>query len=106
MMFTRYSFKLPLYYETLHHSLEELVQTLIQDGITTIHFPIIDAERLCNNVESWYWVLTDCFADTGFINVMHDRIYMSIASITENLPPTLSNDYEPGGNPHQNLIVW
>ena len=52
LMFTRASNKHPMYHESLHLCLEELVHTLINDRINTIHFPVVDAVRPCNNIES------------------------------------------------------
>ena len=99
LMFTRASNKHTMYHETLHLCLEELVQTLIRDQITTIHFPVVDGERPCNNIESWYRILTDHFLDTGINIIIPDRVYVSIAAITEPLPPTLSDDFDPNDNP-------
>ena len=93
-MFTRASNKHPMYHESLHLCLEELVQTLINDGIKTIHFPVVDTERPCNNIETWYRVLTDHFTDTGIQVVLHDRVYVSIATIAEHFPPPLSDDFD------------
>ena len=94
-MFTRASNKHPLYHESVHLCLEELVQTLLKDRIDTIHFPVVDTERPCSKIQSWYRVLTDHFTDTGITVVLHDRVYVSIASITENFPPPLSDDFDP-----------
>ena len=88
LMFTRSTNKHPMYHESLHLCLEELVQTLLKDRIDTIHFSVVDTERPCNNIQSWYRVLTDHFTDTGITVVLHDRVYVSIASITENFPPS------------------
>ena len=65
LMFTRASNKQPMFDEVLHLCLRELVQTLIQGKIRTTHFPVVDAERPCNNIHSWYRVLTDYFKDNG-----------------------------------------
>ena len=94
-MFTRASNKHPMYHESLQLCLKELVQKLLKDRIDTIHFPVVDTERLCNNIQSWYRVLTDHITDTGITVVLHDRVYVSIASITENIPPPLSDDFDP-----------
>ena len=99
LMFTRASNKQPMFDEVLHLCLRELVQTLIHDKITTIHLPVVDAERPCNNIHSWYRVLTDYFKDTGIKVVLHDRVYVSIAAVNESLPISLRYCFNPTSNP-------
>ena len=42
LMFTRPSNKHPMYHESLHLCLAELVELLQKDRISTIHFPMVD----------------------------------------------------------------
>ena len=99
LMFTRPSNKHPMYHESLHLCLAELVEVLQKDHISTIHFPMVDTERPCNNLETWYRTLSDYFEGTGVQIVLHDRVYVSIASIKAQLPPELSDDFDPMEEP-------
>ena len=99
LMFTRPSNKHPMYHESLHLCLAELVELLQKDRISTIHFPMVDTERPCNNLETWYRTLSDYFEGTGVQIVLHDRVYVSIASIKAHLPPELSDDLDPMEGP-------
>ena len=84
-----------MYHEFLHLCLEELVQPLLNDRLDLIRFPAVDAERPCNNIESWYRVLTVHFTDTGINIVLHDRVYVSTAAIADHFYPPLSDDFDP-----------
>ena len=88
-----------MYHESLHLCLAELVQLLQKDRISTIHFPMVDTERPCNNLETWYRTLSDYFEGTGLQVVLHDRVYVSIASISAQPPPVLSDDFDPMEEP-------
>ena len=83
LMFTRATNRDPLYNETLHICLGNLLERLVETNVRDIHFPIIDPERPDNNLFNWYNCLTDYFADERIDVYLHDRVYVSIAAISQ-----------------------
>ena len=81
LLFTRASNKHPILQDVLHLCLLDLVQKLTQAQITRIHFPIYDPERSINILPTWYSMLRDHFIDSKVDIVLHDRVYVSIASV-------------------------
>ena len=81
LMITRSTNRDPLFNETLHVCLGNLIELLLENTIHEIHFPIIDPERPNNNLYTWYYCLMDYFADTSIDVYLHDRVYVSIAAI-------------------------
>ena len=81
LIFTRASNKHPILHDVLHLCLTDLVQKLTRAQITRIHFPIHDPERSINLLPAWYSMLRDHFIDSNIDIVLHDRVYVSIASV-------------------------
>ena len=82
-MFTRATNRDSLYNETLHICLGNLLDRLVETNIRDIHFPIIGPERPDNNLFNWYNCLMDYFADESIKVYLHDRVYVSIAAISQ-----------------------
>ena len=82
LMCTRASYKHPLLHETRHICLTYLSHQLHQYGITQIHIPIFDPERSINLLPAWYDTLRDHFTGQNLEIILHDRVYVSIESIT------------------------
>ena len=82
LLCTRASNKHPLLHEVLHACLTNLILQLHRNQITRIHLPIYDPERSMNLLPAWYATLRDHFADQNFAIILHDRVYVSIASVT------------------------
>ena len=53
----------------------------IQKRIARVHFPIYDPERSINLLPTWYAMLRDHFTESNIDIVLHDRVYVSIASV-------------------------
>ena len=81
LLFTRASNKHPMLHDVLHLCLTDLVQKLAQAQITRVHLPIYDPERTINILPAWYSMLRDHFIDSDVDIVLHDRVYVSIASV-------------------------
>ena len=81
LLFTRASNKHPMLHDVLHLCLTDLVQKLAQAQITRVHLPIYDPERSINILPAWYSMLRDHFIDSDVDIVLHDRVYVSIASV-------------------------
>ena len=81
LLFTRASNKHPMLHDVLHLCLTDLVQKLAQAQITRVHLPIYDPERSINILQAWYSMLRDHFIDSDVDIVLHDRVYVSIASV-------------------------
>ena len=65
--------------------LERLKLLLITTEATEVHFPIIDPEHPLRNLADFCHCLKDVFVDATLPVFLHDRTYVSIASIV-NLP--------------------
>ena len=61
--------------------LENLQTALVEHDASEVHFSIIDPERPQRNLYDFYRCLVDLFADTALSVVLHDRTYVSIASV-------------------------
>ena len=82
LLCTRASNMHPLMHETLHTCLNHLRYQLIQHGTSEIHIPIYDPERSINLLPTWYATLRDNFSGSNLEIILHDRVYVSIASIS------------------------
>ena len=82
LLYTRASTKYPLLHEALHACLNHLRHQLHQHQISQIHIPIYDPERSINLLPTWYATLRDHFFGSNLEIVLHDRVYVSIASIS------------------------
>ena len=91
LLITRATNRDPLLHETLHSCLSVLSAKLNELDLRELHVPIIDAERSHNNLNNWYQLLVDYFADTNIYVHLHDRVYVSIACIAK-FPTTCSVD--------------
>ena len=81
LLFTRASNKHPILHDMLHLCLIDLVQNLAQAHITQVHLPIYYPERSINILPAWFSMLRDHFIDSDIDIVLHDRVYVSIASV-------------------------
>ena len=81
LLFSRASNKHPMLHDVLHLCLTDLVNKLTQAHITQVHFPIYDPERSINILSAWYSMLRDRFVESSIDIVLHDRVYVSIASV-------------------------
>ena len=82
LLCTRASNKHPLLHEVLHACLTNLILQLHRNRITRIHLPMYDPERSMNLLPAWNATLRDHFADQNIAIILHDRVYVSIASVT------------------------
>ena len=82
-MFTRANNRDPLYHETLHICLGELIEKIVENNIKDVHFPITDPEGPNNNLFTWYTLLMDNFADESIDIYLHDRVHVSVAAISQ-----------------------
>ena len=80
LLCTRASNKLPLLHDTLHVCLTHLLHQLHQHNITHLHVPIYDPDRSINLLSTWYATLRDLFTNKNINIILHDRVYVSIAS--------------------------
>ena len=71
-----------LLHETLHTCPTHLQHQLHQSEISQIHVPIYDPERSINLLPTWYTTLRDHFFGSSLEIILHDRVYVSIASIS------------------------
>ena len=83
LLFTRASNKHLMLHDVLHTCLTYLVDKLTRAQIFKVHFPNHDPERSINILPTWYFMLNDHFLESNIEIVLHDRVYVSIASITE-----------------------
>ena len=81
LLCTRASNKHPLLHETLHACLTYLSHQLHRYHITQIQLPIYDPERSINLLPTWYATLRDHIAGRTLEIILHDRVYVSIASV-------------------------
>ena len=80
LFFTRTYIKNPLLHEVLHLCLIDLIRQLNQKCITQVHFLIYDPQL--NILPTWYAMLRGHFKESKIEIVLHDRVYVSIASAT------------------------
>ena len=81
LLITRATPCCPMIADTLFVCLEYLKTLLERLEATEVHFAIIDPERPIRNLFDFCTCLMDAFADPPLSVVLHDRIYVSIASI-------------------------
>ena len=67
--------------DALLECLEHLKFRLELLNAVEIHFAIVNSERPIRYFFDFYACLTDNFADTPLSVILHDRVYVSIASI-------------------------
>ena len=60
---------------------EHLKALLLSKETPDIHFPVVDPERPLRSLDNFYHSVMDVFAGTGTTVILHDRVYVSIASI-------------------------
>ena len=84
LLCTRASNKHPLLHETLHACLTHLLHLLHQCRVTRFHLPIYDPERSINLLSTWYATLRDHFTGHNLEIILHDRVYVFIASVTSS----------------------
>ena len=84
-LITRATLRCPMLADTLFACLEHLKTLLERLEATEVHFAIIDPERPIRNLFDFYACLMDTFANKPLSVVLHDRIYVSIASVV-NFP--------------------
>ena len=82
LLCTRASNKHPLLHETLHACLTHFSHQLLRYSNTQFHLPIFDPVRSINLLPTWYATLRDHFAGQNIEIILHDRVYVSIASET------------------------
>ena len=85
LLITRATPRCPMLADTLFACLEHFKTLLERLEATDVHFTIIDPERPIRNLFDFYACLMDTFADTPLSVLLHDRIYVSIASVV-NFP--------------------
>ena len=81
LLITRRSQRAPQIADDFFLCLEHLKALLLSNEIPDIHFPIVDPERPLRSLDSFYHSVMDFFAGTGITVILHDRVYVSIASI-------------------------
>ena len=84
LLCTRASNKHPLLHETLHACLNHLLHQLHRCHVTRFHLPIYDPERSINLLSTWYATLRDPFTGHNSEIILHDRVYVSTASVTSS----------------------
>ena len=63
--------------------LEHLKASLLSNETLDIHFPIMDPERPLRSLDNFYHSVMDVFAGTDITVFLHDRVYVSTASIEQ-----------------------
>ena len=63
--------------------LEHLKASLLSNETPDIHFPIVDPERPLRSLDNFYHSVMDVFTGTDITVFLHDRVYVSIASIEQ-----------------------
>ena len=82
LLCTRAANKHPLLHEVLHACLTNLIHKLHQNRITEVQLPMYDPERSIKLLPARYATLRDHFTEQNPTIVFHDRVYVSIASVT------------------------
>ena len=83
LMITRPSQRSPQITDDFVLCLEHLKASLLSNETPDIHFPIVDPERLLRSLDNFYHSVVDVFAGTDITVFLHDRVYVSIASIEQ-----------------------
>ena len=81
LLVTRATPRCPMIADTLFACLEHLKALLERLEAIEVHFATIDPERPIRNLFDFNACLMDMVADTPLSVVLHDRIYVSIASV-------------------------
>ena len=81
LLITRATPRCPMLADILFGCLDHLKTLLERLEAIEVHFAIIDPERPIRNLFDFYTCLMDVFADTPLTVVLHDRVYVSIASV-------------------------
>ena len=82
LLFTRASHKHLMLQDVLPLCLIDMLRQLDQNCITQVHFSIYDSERSINIPLTQYAMLRDHFTASNVEIVLHDRVNVSIASVT------------------------
>ena len=78
LLITRAIQRAPLKADDFLLCLRKLVAWLEDEGISQIHFTILDPERPVFSLTNLYRVIMDLFVDTNIHVVLHNRVYVSI----------------------------
>ena len=81
ILITRPSQRSPQSTDDLFLCLEPLKASILLNGTPDFHFPMMDPERRLRSLDKFYHSVMDVFAGTGITKLLHDRVYVSIASI-------------------------
>ena len=81
LLITRATPRCPMLADILFGCLDHLKTLLERLEAIEVHFAIVDPERPIRNLFDFYACLMDVFADTPLTVVLHDRVYVSIASV-------------------------
>ena len=63
--------------------LEHLKASLLSNETPDIHFSIVDPERPLRSLDNFYQSVMDVFAGSAITVILHDRVYVSIASTAQ-----------------------
>ena len=83
LMITRPSQRSPQTTDDFVLCLEHLKASLLSNETPDIHFPIVDPERPLRSLDNFYHNFMDVLAGTDITVFLHDRVYVSIASIEQ-----------------------
>ena len=81
LLITRPSQRAPQITDDFFLCLEHLKAILLSNETPDIHFPIVDHGRPLRSLDNFYHSVMDVFAGTGITVILHDRVYVSIATI-------------------------
>ena len=81
LLITRPSQRVPHITDDFLPSLGHLKASLLSNETPDIHFRIIDPERPLRSLDNFSQSVMDVFAGTGITIILHDRVYVCIASI-------------------------
>ena len=83
LMITRPSQRSPQITDDICLCLEHLKASLLTNDTPDIHFSMMGPERPLRSLDNLYHSVMDVFAGTGITVFLHDRVYVSIASIEQ-----------------------
>ena len=83
LLITRPSQRPPQITDDFFLCLEHLKASLLFNESLDIHFPTVGPERPLRSLDSFYHSVMDVFAGTGITVILHDRVYVSIASTAQ-----------------------
>ena len=81
LLITRPPQRAPQIIDDFFLCLEHLKALLLSNETPDYDFPIVDPERPLRSLDNFYYSVMDVFAGTGITVILHDRVYVSIASI-------------------------